>query len=677
MDLNSKTQVAFPKRRERDQRRRNALSSPWIQSSSSSLIRDILLKISNKALEVVKTDTEEEAPEKVSIPIEINKYVEAIRTMLWSMDDGEISISAYNTAWVGLIKDANGSGNPQFLSCLEWIASNQLPDGSWGDADVFSAYDRLLNTLACVIALKTWNLHPDKCTKGTSFLNNNISKLEDESAANMTVGFEVLFPTLIEMPRSLDIEVHDDCGILQQICAKRNEKLTRIPKNMMHDVPTTLLFSLEGLPDLDWEKLLKLQCEDGSFLFCPSSTAFAFMQTKDEGCLRYLTKTIQRFNGAGKVPFLPLHKLHQLFIHVVSKFPWFNPFSVPEMYPFDLMERIWALDRLQRLGISRYFEPEIKQYVFKHFERDGKFFCYALESTNSVSATFNLYRASQFRFPGEKILQDAEKFSSDFLREKQAANELQDKWVGYALEVPWYASLPRVEARFYIEQYGGENDVWISKALYKFPYASNNVYLELAKLDYNNCQALHCTEWEYFQKKSHPKKTGQEIVNILLETIKDLSLDALAAHGRNFSDSLCHSWEVEGDRYKGEAELLVQTMNLTSGYWISDNGLSANHLQYEHLSNLTNRVCYQLGHYRKNMAHENGSYNTLSSRITTPEIESGMQELVHLILQNSSDGMESNIKQRFLAVAKSFYYTAFCNPETINYNISKVLSEKV
>lgn len=75
----------------------------------------------------------------------------------------------------------------------------------------------------------------------------------------------------------------------------------RIPRDIMHKVPTTLLHSLEGMQGLDWEKLLKLQSQDGSFLFSPSSTAFALMQTKDENCLRYLNKAIHRFNGGGKL----------------------------------------------------------------------------------------------------------------------------------------------------------------------------------------------------------------------------------------------------------------------------------------------------------------------------------------------------------------------------------------
>ena len=70
--------------------------------------------------------------------------------------------------------------------------------------------------------------------------------------------------------------------------------------DILHSVPTTLLHSLEGMPGLDWQRLLSLKCQDGSFLFSPSSTAYALMQTKDTDCLKYLTKTLQKFNGGGR-----------------------------------------------------------------------------------------------------------------------------------------------------------------------------------------------------------------------------------------------------------------------------------------------------------------------------------------------------------------------------------------
>lgn len=67
--------------------------------------------------------------------------------------------------------------------------------------------------------------------------------------------------------------------------------------------------------------------------------------------------------------------------------------------------------------------------VFRKFERNGEFFCFVGQSTEAVTGMFNLYRASQVAFPGEKILEDAKQFSAKFLREKRAANELVDKWI--------------------------------------------------------------------------------------------------------------------------------------------------------------------------------------------------------------------------------------------------------
>ena len=80
-----------------------------------------------------------------------------------------ISASAYDTALVALVEDVNGRGSPQFPKSLQWIIDNQLPDGSWGDPHIFVAYDRLLCTLASVISLTHYKVHPDKAHKGSFF----------------------------------------------------------------------------------------------------------------------------------------------------------------------------------------------------------------------------------------------------------------------------------------------------------------------------------------------------------------------------------------------------------------------------------------------------------------------------------------------------------------------------
>ncbi|KAK4408070.1 Kolavenyl diphosphate synthase TPS5, chloroplastic [Sesamum angolense] len=416
--------------------------------------------------------------------------------------------------------------------------------------------------------------------------------------------------------------------------------------------------------------------------------------------------------------------------------------------------------------------------VFKHFENGGKFFCFVGQSDQAVTGMYNLYRASQVMLPGENILADARKFSANFLQQKRASNELLDKWiiakdlpgeVGYALDVPWYASLPRLETRFFIEQYGGDDDVWIGKTLYRMPYINNNTYLELAKLDYNKCQALHQHEWRSVQKwyrncelgefglsersllqayyvaaasifepvKSGERlawaktaalvetivshfdrrqlsreqkwafvnefrhgsiirdanggryKTRKSLVGILIRTVSQLSLDTLLAHGKDIYQELHRAWEKwlrltweEGSDdmgQAGDAELFVQTLNLSSrecNSRVLDEAVLS-HPKYQQLLQVTTRVCHRLRLFHNRKVHEGEGCVSDMEGITTVQIESDMQELVKLVLTQCSGDLDFSTKQNFLTVARSFYYTAYCSPGTINFHIAKVLFVRV
>uniref|UniRef100_I1QMV1 Terpene synthase N-terminal domain-containing protein n=1 Tax=Oryza glaberrima TaxID=4538 RepID=I1QMV1_ORYGL len=233
-------------------------------------------------------------------PRDMEEMVNTIRVMLRSMGDGEISASAYDTAWVALVKNHNGSDSPQFPSTIDWISHNQLLDGSWGDDLYFLIHDRLLNTLACVIALMEWKVHGDKCEKGLSFIRENIYRLAQEEEAWMPVGFEITFPSLLEMAKDLALDIPYDDPALQKIYAQRELKLKKIPREILHSVPTSLLHSIEGLRGLDWKRLLKLQLSDGSFLNSPAATTYALMQTGDKKCLEFLDGIVSKFHGGGK-----------------------------------------------------------------------------------------------------------------------------------------------------------------------------------------------------------------------------------------------------------------------------------------------------------------------------------------------------------------------------------------
>ncbi|KAM7503070.1 hypothetical protein LguiB_001974 [Lonicera macranthoides] len=708
----------------------------------------------NKYINELVAEGEELVEEynQVSTLEEIEKYVNKIKMILESMEGGELTTAGYDTAMVALVEDINGSGSPQFPSCLEWIANNQMEDGSWGAPYLFAYSDRLINTLACIVALKKWNLHPHKIQKGITFFKENFNNLANENDEHMLIGFEIAFPGLVQKARKYEIEVPDDSHpILKDINAKRDYKLSKIPKEVLHMEHTTLLFSAEGLEDLDMEKLLKLQCPDGSMLYSPASTAHVLTHTKDPNCLKYLNHVVDRSNG-----------------------------GVPYIYPVDMFARNWAIDQLQRLGISRYFVPQIDHLVsyvsrlhghdispdaFWHFKYGDAFCCFPRQTSESVTAIFDLFRATQLQFPREKVMDEAKNFSYNFLRKREANNTLIDKWVilkdlpgevGYALDMPFFANLPRVETRIYIEQYGGEEDVWIGKTLYQMKEVNNNTYLALAKLDYNICQEKHQNEWQdmlrwyrnnklvdfrisegrlllayflatgnifererlnerlgwakssilveivstyinkeltsYEQRQSfihgfrsrtsgldkNGYNVGGRLTGILRRTLYQLSMDAMEAHGGDILQPLLHAWETclmtwqEDDVIpQSEAVLLATTTNIFADRLVSGELLS--HPQYKRLMELTGRICRHLYKFQDKKVQDDCKGNTKSSNITTVEIESDMQELLQLVLQKSEDGIDSKIKQTFLAVTNSYYYTTYCSPTTINIHMDKVL----
>ncbi|KAK9137306.1 hypothetical protein Sjap_007900 [Stephania japonica] len=739
---------------------------------------------SSQAAEIVgdtnRNQQQQEPPQAFELR-EIERLTTEVKIKLQSIDDGALSVSAYDTAWVAMVKDIRGTGVPQFPSAIQWILNNQHSDGSWGDADYFSVPDRLCCTLASVVALKTWNLCPEKCDKGMSFVRQNLHKLKYEDPEHMLAAFEVRFPALTEMAQNLGLKIPEGDPVLQELYVEREQKLKRIPMEMLHSKPTTLLFSLEALTGLDWDKILKLQHSNGSFLCSASSTAFVLMQTKNEKCLEYLMNLVKRYNG-----------------------------GVPHSSPVDIFERLWVVDRLERLGIARYFRSEIRaclDYVYrhwtsngiswardtveleidstsmafrilrlhgfkvnadayKHFERGGEFFCFVGQLSQGVTEMLSLYRASQVMFPGETILEEARKFSYKFLKQKHSSGQIADRWfitkdlageVKNYLEIPFYAMLPRIETRYYIDQYGGDDDVWIAKVIYRMYNVSNNLYLELSKLDYNHCQKLHQLEWIDIQRwyndcnlrefglseekllqyyfvamsnlfepekaperlawartmalmeaisihfcneantpiqrsiflhsfqtsidhdtirRSKPANTKNSLVKSILKTLSIISSEVERAHSKEVHQSLKRIWEAwllkwqnQEDKQsipKGEAELLVHTINLSSSLPASQDHLFCPLFLY--LIDLINKICYNL-HGEQDL--KAGKKDREEMRIDDL-VEEEMLELLQHVVQ-TSNGLESKVKQVFIAVAKSFYYTTYIEADTIKVHIGKVL----
>ncbi|KAJ8426087.1 hypothetical protein Cgig2_015762 [Carnegiea gigantea] len=172
------------------------------------------------------------------------------------------------------------------------------------------------------------------------------------------------------------------------------------------------------------------------------------------------------------------------------------------------------------------------------------------------------------------------------------------------------------------------------------------------------------------------KRKEKRLLGALLSTLNQLSLDALVNYGRDIRhqlyqawDKWLRTWEQEGDRHKGEGELLVHIIELCAGRCLSEDVLS--HPYTLCLLDVTNQV------------EANRQVQDMGVRVINPNdsqtsrVQEDMQKLVKLVLSNTSNGADPCLKQTFLAVAKTFYYAAHCSPQEIDDHIAKVLFQRV
>nr|QBM78437.1 germacrene A synthase [Chamaecyparis formosensis]UTN00748.1 germacrene A synthase [Chamaecyparis formosensis] len=208
---------------------------------------------------------------------------------------------------------------------------------------------------------------------------------------------------------------------------------------------------------------------------------------------------------------------------------------------FGLLERISLVDVVQRLGIDRYFQEEIKlalDSIYKHWNHDtfedlnttalgfrilrlnryevssdvfqkfkgeeGQFFDFGSSHEDTeLAIVLNLYKASELDFPGEKILKEARVFACAYLQ--KAMKEYNDIKVDtekpllmeieYALKYPWRTRVPRWEAWNFIQILRQQNcNGSFANNIYRIPKTCSQKLLELAILDFNILQAQHQSE---------------------------------------------------------------------------------------------------------------------------------------------------------------------------------------
>ncbi|CAI9770284.1 unnamed protein product [Fraxinus pennsylvanica] len=190
--------------------------------------------------------------------------------------------------------------------------------------------------------------------------------------------------------------------------------------------------------------------------------------------------------------------------------------------PLDQLEFI---DNLRRLGISYHFENEIKRILsvinikYSKNDRDSNIkdlYATALEFRllrqhgfnvseeifdrfknekgefksrlcDDIEGLLQLYETSFLSIEGESTLEMATEFTMKHLNDQTSIDQFHSRLVHRGLELPLHWTIPRAEARWFINVYKDRPDM-------------NPVLLELAELDFNIVQAKYQQELKHLSR---------------------------------------------------------------------------------------------------------------------------------------------------------------------------------
>src|SRR5512147_2973821 len=336
-----------------------------------------------------------------------------ITKLIDQIGPGHMASTAYDTAWGARLGEIDWSISSRALS---WLAENQLPDGAWGADAPLYYHDRVICTLAAMIALSVRGRRGhDKAQieKGKLALERIVGGATQglQSDPNgATVGFEMIAPTLAAEAEKLGIIQNQGNRILGRLSKQRAKKLSYLKDNMISK-HVTMAFSAE-MAGTDGKHMLNienLQESNGSVGVSPSASAYfaTYIKRGDAASLKYLRGVIKPDGGMPNVaPFdvfeiawtlwnlslIPgLKKNVKLGPHLDFLARAWHPKSgvgfAAEYSVKDSDDTSLVYDTLLRFGIEKDLASVLR------YEEKDHFRCFELEANPSISANIHVLGA--------------------------------------------------------------------------------------------------------------------------------------------------------------------------------------------------------------------------------------------------------------------------------------------
>src|SRR5512147_2313319 len=152
-----------------------------------------------------------------------------IEKLIEEIGPGHMASTAYDTAWAARLGEIDWDISTQ---SLQWLVENQLPDGSWGAKAPLYYHDRVLCTLAAMIALSYRGRREEdkeQIERGKFALERIVGGATQGLRADpngATVGFEMIAPTLAAEAERLGLIKNQGNRILGRLSQLRAKKVS-------------------------------------------------------------------------------------------------------------------------------------------------------------------------------------------------------------------------------------------------------------------------------------------------------------------------------------------------------------------------------------------------------------------------------------------------------------------